>query len=212
MTEASSSSPRIPKRSRIRERNVAAQDPPTVETQEIAQEEEEEGDKTKKQKKDKWKTIVQESYPSPEPSVDEDSQTLADRLAQLQVAALSKKKQKEKQSAQQKSISAQVRRSSRLKEKMSVTKGKQSHFIDMGEGTPEKAPTQLDLKSSPPHVESTPPREESPFQPEPQTEFYFEHSPRRTPEIDPDQQEVYNYLETLEQSVAGPSTILPLDE
>ena len=88
---------------------------------------------------------------------------------------------------------------------MSVTKEKQSHFIDLVERTPEKVPTQLDL-------ESTPPREESPFQPEPQTEFDFEHSPRRTPEIDPDQQEVYNYLETLEQSVAGPSTILPLDE
>jgi len=82
----------------------------------------------------------------------------------------------------------------------------------LGEGTPEKAPTQLDLESSPPRVESTPPREESPFQPEPPPEFDFEHSPRRTPENDPDQQEVYNYLETLEQSVAGPSTILPLDE
>jgi len=206
VTEASaSSSPRIPKGSRRTKRDVAAQDPPIVETQETTQEEEEERDKTKKQKKDKGKTIVQESYPSPEPSVEEDSQTLADRLSQLQAAALSKKKQKEKQSAQQKSTSVQVRRSSRLKERMSVTKEKQSHFIDLGEGTPEKAPTQLDL-------ESTPPREESPFQPEPQTEFDFEHSPRRTPEIDPDQQEVYNYLETLEQSVAGPSTILPLNE
>ena len=95
---------------------------------------------------------------------------------------------------------------------MRVTKDKQPHFIDLGEGTPEKAATQLDLESSPPRVESTPPREESPFQPEPQTEFEFEQSPRRTPDIDPDQQEVYNYLETLEQSVAGPSTILPLDQ
>ena len=137
---------------------------------------------------------------------------MADRLAQLQAAALSNKKQKEKQSAKQKSTIAQVRRSSRLKGKMRVTKDKQPHFIDLGEGTPEKAATQLDLESSPPRVESTPPREESPFQPEPQTEFEFEQSPRRTPDIDPDQQEVYNYLETLEQSVAGPSTILPLDE
>ena len=75
----------------------------------------------------------------------------------------------------------------------------------MGEATPEKAPAQRDL-------ESTPPCEESPFQTEPQTEFDLEHSPRRSPEIDPDQQEVYNYLEALEQSVAGPSTILPLNE
>lgn len=157
VTEASaSSSPRIPKGSRRTEKDVAAQDPPIVETQETTQEEEEERDKTKKQKKDKGKTIVHESSPSPEPSVEEESQTLADRLAQLQAAALSKKKQKEKQSAQQKSTSVQVRRSSRLKGKMSVTKEKQSHFIDLGEATPEKAPAQLDL-------ESTPPREESPF-------------------------------------------------
>jgi len=93
VTEASSSSPGIPKRSRRREKDVAAQDPPPVETaQETAQEEKEEGDKTKRQKRDKGKTIVQESYPSPEPSVEEDSQTLADRLAQLQAAALSRKK------------------------------------------------------------------------------------------------------------------------
>lgn len=75
----------------------------------------------------------------------------------------------------------------------------------MGETTPEKTPAQLGL-------ESTPPREESPFQTEPQTKINFEHSPRRTPEIDPDQQELYDYLEALEQSVAGPSTIVPLDE
>ena len=81
---------------------------------------------------------------------------MADRLAQLQVVALSKKKQKEKQSSQQKSTSVQVRRSGRLKEKLSVTKEKQSHFIDLGEGTPEKTPTQL-------IIEPSPPREESPF-------------------------------------------------
>jgi len=213
VTEASaSSSPKIPKRSRRKERNVTAQDLPTVETQETAQEEEEEGARTKKQKKDKGKTIIQETYPSPKPSVEEDSQTLADRLAHLQAATISKRKQKEKQSAQKQSTSPYVRRSSRLKGKKSVTKEKQSHFIDLGEGTPEKAPTQFDLESSPPRVEPTPQREESPFQPEPQPDFDFEHSPRKTPEIDPDQQEVYNYLETLEQSVAGPSTILPLDE
>lgn len=100
VTEASaSSSLKIPKRSRRKERNVTAQDLRTVETQETAQEEEEEGARTKKQKKDKGKIIIQETYPSPEPSVEEDSQTLADRLAHHQVAAISKRKQKEKQSA-----------------------------------------------------------------------------------------------------------------
>ena len=61
---------------------------------------------------------------------------MADRLVELQATALSKKKQKEKQSSQQKSTSVQVRKSSRLIEKKSVTKEKQSHFIDLG--TPEK--------------------------------------------------------------------------
>jgi len=213
VTEASaSSSPKIPKRSRRKERNVTAQDLPTIDTQETVQEEEEEGARNKKQKKDKGKITIQETYPSPEPSIEEDSQTLADRLAHLQAAAITKRKQKEKQSAQEKSTSSYVRRSSRLKGKKSVTQEKQSHFIDLGEGTPEKAPTQPDIESSPPHVESTPPRDESPFQPEPQPDFDFEQSPRKTPEVDPDQQEVYNYLESLEQSVAGPSTTLPLDE
>lgn len=180
VTEASTSnSPKIQKRSRRKERNVTAQDLPTVETQETAQEEEEEGARTKKQKKDKGKTIVQKTYPSPEPYVEEDSQTLANRLAHLQAAAISKRKQKEKQSAQKQSTSPYVRRSSRLKGKKSVTKEKQSYFIDLGEGKPEKAPTQPDIQSSPPRVESTPPRDESPFQSEPQIDFDFEHSPRK---------------------------------
>ena len=88
VTEASaSSSPRIPKGSRRTKKDVAVQDPPVVQTQETTQEEE-------KQKKNKGKTIAHEPSPSPEPSVEEDSQTLADRLAQLQATALLKRKQK----------------------------------------------------------------------------------------------------------------------
>lgn len=145
---------------------------------------------------------MQESYPSPEPSMEEESQTLADRLAQLHATALSKKKQKEKQNSQPKSTSMQVRRSSRLIDKKSVTKEKQSHFIDLG--TPEKTPIRLDMELSPP-------REESPFQQERESSFQgFEFRPRQTPDIDPDQQEAYDYLETLEQSAASPSTVLPV--
>ena len=141
VAEASSSSPRIPKRSRRRGKEITAQETAveieetaqeTAEetAQEIAQEERKKGDRTKRQKGDKGKAIVQESFPSPEPSIEEESQTLADRLAQLQATALLKRKQQEKHSAQQKSTNVQVRRSSRLKGKMSVTKGKQSHFIE----------------------------------------------------------------------------------
>jgi len=117
--------------------------------------------------------------------------------------------QKQKQQEQKQSITT-VRRSSRLKSKFEGTKDKESHFIDLS--TPEKVATRLDFEASSPHAEVTPPREESPFQQDPQTEFEHEPSPRRSPDIDPDQQRVYNYLETLEQAAAGPSTVLPLEQ
>lgn len=69
---------------------------------------------------------------------------------------------------------------------MEVTKDKKPHFIDLGESTPEKVATQLDFESSSPRAEVTPPREESPFQQDPQTESEHELSPRRSPDIDPD--------------------------
>ena len=73
-------------------------------------------------------------------------------------------------------------------------------------GTPEKTPIQL-------AVELSPPREESPDQQERESSFQgFEFRPRQTPDIDPVQQEAYDYLETLEQFVAGPSTVLPLEQ
>ena len=72
---------------------------------------------------------------------------------------MAKKKQKGKQSAQKKSMSSSVRRSSRLKGKWKKTKGDQSHFIDLSEEVLEKSPNQ-------PSIESSPPREESPFRPE----------------------------------------------
>jgi hypothetical protein len=91
-----------------------------------------------------------------------------------------------------------------------------SFFIDFS--TPKKVATRLDFEKRSPHVEqveTSPPREESPFEHEPEfeheLEFEHEPSPKRSPEIDPDQQRVYNYLETLEQVVAGPSTILPVE-
>lgn len=85
-----------------------------------------------------------------------------------------------------------------------MIKKKQSHFIDLS--TPEKTPIQL-------AIELSPPREESPVQQERESSFQgFEFRPRQTPDIDPVQQEAYDYLETLEQSVAGPSTVLPLEQ
>jgi len=105
-----------------------------------------------------------------------------------------------------------VRRSSRLQSKLGATKDKEPFFIDLGESTPEKGASQLDFGASPPHDEVLPPREESPFYQEHETEFEHEPSPKRSPEIDPDQQRVYNYFETLEQAAASPSTVLPLEQ
>ena len=78
---------------------------------------------------------------------------------------------------------------------MNKTQEKQSHFINLGEETIEKSPTQPSIQSSPPH-------DESPFRPErennPPPPPDFEPSPRKTPEVDPNQQEAYNYPESLE--------------
>ena len=110
-----------------------------------------------------------------------------------------------------------MRRSSRLQRKVGATKGKKSLIIDLS--TPEKVATSPDFEKSPSHaeyVETSPPREESPFEHEPEyehgSEFQYEPSPKKSPEVDPDQQKVYNYLETLEQAVAGPSTAQPLEQ
>ena len=97
-----------------------------------------------------------------------------------------------------------------------------------------KGPSFIDLSSpgkdviSPSYtksIEASPPREDSPFQHElefeveqeveieqeiqveHEPEIEHEPSPRRSPGVDPDQHKLYNYLETLEQAAAGPSTV-----
>ena len=96
--EASGSSPlKIPRKSRRREKNTTVQDSPTIETQETVQKEEEDRAKNKKQKKEKGKRTIQEVYPSLEQSIEEDHQTLSERLVHLQEqVVIAKKKQKGK--------------------------------------------------------------------------------------------------------------------
>jgi len=84
----------------------------------------------------------------------------------------------------------------------------------LGEETPEKplashSPPrpQPSIEISPPHIDESPSRPELESSPPPPHDF--EVSPRRTPEVDPSQQEVYDYLESLEKTFAGPSTTLP---
>ena len=149
----------------------------------------------KKQKQDKGKSIVQETYQTPEHSSDEerDSQPLAQRLAKLhEKIALSKKVkvQKPREKAQKETQSAAtVRRSSRLQNKGKATR---TLFVDLS--TPEKGAIKADLEDSPQREAATPPREDSPFQPEFETEIEHEYSSRKSPIVDPIQQEVYNYL------------------
>ena len=184
--------------------------------QEIAQKRKE---GRKKRKQDKGKSVVQETHLTPENTSEEDTQPLAQRMAKLHKTALSKKEEKQKQKVpKEKQSTTSVRRSSRLQNrKVGATKGKQSFFIDLS--TPQKGATSPDLEKIPSHaeyLETSPPREESQFEHEPQfeqgSEFQYEHSPKRSLEVDPDQQKVYNYLETLEQAVAGPSTAQPLEQ
>ena len=91
--------------------------------------------------------------------MEEDYQPLSERLVDLKAAALAKKQQKGKQSAEKTSMSSSLRRSSRLKGKWKKTKGDQSHFIDLSEEKLEKTPEQ-------PSLDTSPPREESPFRQE----------------------------------------------
>ena len=89
----------------------------------------------------KGKRNIEEVYQSPEPSLEEDYQTLSERLVHLQEqAAIAKKKQKGKQSAQEKRTSPYLRRSIRLKGKVNKTQEKRYHFIDLAEETIEKSP------------------------------------------------------------------------
>ena len=83
-------------------------------------------------------------------------------------------------------------------------------FIDLS--TPEKGAIKTYLEDSPQREAATPPREDSPFQPEFETEIEHEYSPRKSTIVDPIQQEVYNYFETLEQNTAGPSNVIPHEQ
>lgn len=154
----------------------------------------------------KGKRNIQEFYQSPEPSIEEHYQTLWERLVHLQEqVATAKKKEKGKQSIQEGSTSPPyLRRCTRLRGKGSKTQVKWPHFIDLGGETPEKPPAgrspprpQPSIETSPSHVDESPSRPELESSPPPPQDFQL--SPRKTPEIDPSQQEVYDYLESLEK-------------
>ena len=106
--------------------------------------------------------------------------------------------------------SQNLRRSSRLKGKLRKVQTKGPHFIDLGGGTPEQ-PTTIPLGRGPHHTPipqrdfeispSQPDLEINPSQPD------FGDNPRKnTLEIDPTQQEMYEYIETLEKTATDQGT------
>ncbi len=104
-----------------------------------------------------------------------------------------------------------LRRSSRLRGKWRKTQVKGPHFIDLGGETPKKpqvghSPPHLlpNIEANPSDVDVSPSRPELEDSPPPQQDF--EVNPRKTLEIDPSQQEVYDYIESLERTATGPST------
>ena len=160
----------------------------------------------------KGKRNIEDVYQSPKPSLEKDHQVLSKRLVYLRKkAATAKKKEKGKQSMEEESTSPQpLRRSNMLRGKWRKAQIKGPHFVDLGGETSEKPPAnrspthlQPNIETSPPNVDMSPSRLELEISP-PQQDFGV--SPRKTPEIDPNQQEVYDYLESLEKTTAGPST------
>jgi len=106
--------------------------------------------------------------------------------------------------------SQNLRRSSRLKGKLRKVQTKGPHFIDLGGETP-KQPLAIPPGRGPHHTpfprpdfeisHSQPDFEISPSQ------LDFGDSPRKTtPEIDPTQQEMYDYIDTLEKTSTDQGT------
>ena len=111
--------------------------------------------------------------------------------------------------------SQNLRRSSKLKGKLRKVQTKGPHFIDLG-GETQKQPLAIPLGRSPHHTPIPQPDFEiSPSQPDFEintSQPDFGDNPRKTtPEIDPTQQEMYDYIESLEKTatVQGTSSTQP---
>lgn len=103
-----------------------------------------------------------------------------------------------------------LRRSSRLKGKLRKIQIKGPRFIDLGGETPEQ-PSAIPPDLGPHHIPiSQPDFDMSPSRPDFEispSQQGFGVSPRKTtPEIDPNQQEMYDYIESLEKTTTNPGT------
>lgn len=124
----------------------------------------------------------------PEPlSPKDDEQLLSERLTKIQEQIKKdKEKGKRKKDTKEETIGFQnLRRSSRLRGKVNKMKSKVSQFITLEEETPAQSPDSIPYEQSP---------KNSPLQ-------NFGGSPRRaSPSIDPIQQQIYEYIESLEKN------------
>lgn len=131
---------------------------------------------------------IEDIYQTPNPSSEEE-QVHSERLIHLkEQSTKAKEKGKDKQSIEKGYTSSQgLRRSSRLKGKLKKTQIKGAHFIDLGGETPDQSP------------KKTPPDQSPYYSPSPQLDF--ETSPRKTTlEIDQTQQQMYDFIESLEKT------------
>lgn len=200
------------RRSKIKKTSDRIQDIPTNTIKETSREEklpEDRKERTegKKPRKSKGKRSIEAIHQTPEPSSEEDHQILSKRLVYLQEqSAAAKKKGKEKQSFSPQNL----RRSSRLKGKLRKIQIKWPQFIDLGGETPEQ-PSTISPSRGPHHTPiSRPDFDMSPSRPDFEispSQQDFGVSPRNTtPEIDPNQQEMYDYIESLEKMATDPGT------
>ena len=156
----------------------------------------------RKQGKLKGKRNIEAVYQTPEPS-SEENQILSERLIYLkEQSAAAKRKGKEKQSVEKGDTSSQnLRRSYRLKGKLKKVQTKGAHFIDLGGETSEQSPT-IPPSHSPQHT----PIYQLDFEISP-SQRDFGDSPRKpTREIDPTQQEMYDFIESLEKTTTDQGT------
>ena len=100
-------------------------------------------------------------------------------------------------------------RSSRLKGKLRIVQTKGPHFIDLGGETLEQPPATSPGRG-PHHPLISQPNFDSPSWPgleiSPSQQDFWISLRKNTSKIDPNQQEMYDYIESLEKIATGPST------
>jgi len=132
---------------------------------------------------------INEDIPEPS-SPQEDEQLLSERLTKIREQIKKKKEiRKRKKDTREETINFQnLRRSSRLQGKVRMVTSKGAQFINLEEEAPVQSPDSIPPEHSP---QNSPPQN-------------FEGSPRRaSPGVDPLQQQIYDYIKSMEKKSAS---------